>query len=178
MFFGPGTQRLNGGPHYCGPTCVGLTLVSKAEGHGRPPICVAVRVVSGVRAIVPTVAVTVIANPVVWIAIAQAVVAQSGISIGRIPIIASPVTASPIAAAMPIICAACIARVSTRGPRKMLSTAAASTETSVSSLYMTSGMSSSGMPTMTASSAMTPAMTATGIRWRCDCQESCHYQRP
>jgi hypothetical protein len=34
------------------------------------------------------------------------------------------------------------------------------------------------MPTpVTAMSAMTPAMTATGIHWRRNCQKSCHHER-
>jgi hypothetical protein len=60
----------------------------------------------------------------------------------------------------------------------MLSTATASTETSMSTLHMANGMSSGGVTTMTASSTVPPAMTSAGIHWRRDRQESCHYQRP
>ena len=59
------------GPHYCGPTYISgdLILVPEAEAHGGP-VSVEVRIVTVVRTIVPAVAVTVIATPVIWIAIA------------------------------------------------------------------------------------------------------------
>jgi hypothetical protein len=58
-------------------------------------------------------------------------------------------------------------------------TSTASTETSVfAALNMAGPGMFDSMPTMvTAVSAMTPAMSATGIHWRRNCQKSCHHQR-
>jgi hypothetical protein len=57
----------------------------------------------------------------------------------------------------------------------MMTTSTACLETSVPAFDMTGGgMSSDGMPTM---SAMAPAVTSTGIHWRRNRQKSCHHQR-
>ena len=65
-----------------------------------------------------------------------------------LPSIASPVTAAPVTASVPITCAPCKARLSARGPRNLVTTSTASTETSVSTLNMAGrGMSSDSMPT-------------------------------
>jgi hypothetical protein len=50
----------------------------------------------------------------------------------------------------------------------------ASTETSMSTLNMAGLGMFDSMPAM---SAVTPAMTSTGIHWRRNCQKSCHHQR-
>ena len=103
----------------CGTACTSgylLLIPVEAEGDAHVwPVSVAVRALPVVRTTVPT-GVTVIANPVVWIAVPPAVIAETGISIVRIP-----VTASPIAAAIPITCAICKARVAFPGTRKLVS---------------------------------------------------------
>jgi hypothetical protein len=84
-----------------------------------------------------------------------------------------------VTAAIPITCAPCKAGLAARGPRNLMTTSTAGTETSVSTPNMAGrGMSSDSMPTsVTAVSTMTPAMTSTGIHWRRNCQKSCHHQR-
>jgi hypothetical protein len=60
----------------------------------------------------------------------------------------------------------------------MVTTSTASTETSVSALNMASrGMFDTMSTMVTAMSAVTPAMTSTGIHWRRNCQKSCHHER-